>query len=78
VAIWYLGVVTVDHGTTSSFFRTATYVLVWEHDAWRMSSLDSTPGPTPTPAKAAWMDSAEQLTGALDGFTRLSAEEAGR
>ena len=78
VAIWYLGVVTVDHGTTSSFFRTATYVLVWEHDAWRMTSLDSMPGPTPTPAKDAWMDSAEQLTGALDGFTRLTTEEVGR
>jgi hypothetical protein len=78
VAIWYLGVVTVDHGTTTSFFRTATYSLVWEHDAWRMSSLDSTPGPTPAPAKDGMMDSAEQLTGALDGFTRLTIPEVGR
>jgi hypothetical protein len=78
VAIWYLGVVTVDHGMTSSFFRTATYLLVWEHDAWHMTSLDSTPGPTPTPTKDAWMDSAEQLAGALDGFTRLTGQEIGR
>jgi hypothetical protein len=42
-----------------------------------MTSLDSTPGPTPTPTKDAWMDSAAQLTGALDGFTRLRPEEVG-
>jgi len=78
VAVWYVGVVSVDHGPALSYFRTATYTLVWEHDAWRMTSLDSMPGPTPTPAKDAWMDSAEQLTGALDGFTRLTTEEVGR
>jgi hypothetical protein len=78
VAIWYLGVVTVDHGMTTAYFRTATYSLVWEHDAWRMTSLDSTPGPTPTPTKDAWMDTAEQLAGALDGFTRLTAPGVGR
>jgi hypothetical protein len=78
VAIWYLGVVTVDHGTASSFFRTATYTLVWEHDAWRMTGLDSTPGPTPMPMKDAYLDSALQLTGALDGFTRLGDTGAGQ
>jgi hypothetical protein len=78
VAILYLGVVTVDHGAASAYFRTATYALVWEHDAWRMTKLDSSPGPTPTPAQDAWMDSAEQLRGALDGFTRLSPQEVGR
>jgi hypothetical protein len=78
VAIWYLGVLTVDHGTTTAYFRTATYALVWEHDDWRMTGLDSKSGPTPTPAKDAWMDSAEQLTGALDGFSRLTTSEGGR
>jgi hypothetical protein len=78
VAIWYLGIVTVDHGTAASYFRTATYSLVWEHDGWRMTSLDSTPGPTPTPTKDAFVESAEQLAGALDGFTRLAGPEAGR
>jgi hypothetical protein len=78
VAIWYLGVLTVDHGTVAAYFRTATYALVWEHDTWRMTSLDSTPGPTPTPTKDAWMDSAEQLASALDGFTRLTGQEIGR
>ena len=68
VAVWYLGVVTVDHGTASSYFRTATYDLVWEHNSWRMTGLESTPGPTPTPSNAAVVDSAEQLAGVLDGF----------
>ena len=71
VAIWYLGVITVDHGTASSYFRTATYDLVWEHDRWRMTGLESTPGPTPTPGKAAVVDSAEQLAGVLNGFTPI-------
>jgi hypothetical protein len=78
VAIWYLGVVIVDHGTASSFFRTATYTLVWEHDTWRMTSLESTPGPTPMPTKDAYLDSALQLTGALGGFTRLPDPGSGR
>jgi hypothetical protein len=73
VGIWYLGVVTVDHGTATSYFRTATYGLVWEHDSWRMTALESTPGPTPTPGQAAVVDSAEQLAGALHGFTPVTA-----
>jgi hypothetical protein len=78
VALWYLGVFTVDHGTASSFFRTATYTLVWEHDTWRMTSLESTPGPTPMPTKDAYLDSALQLTAALDGFTSVADQGAGR
>jgi hypothetical protein len=76
VAIWFLGVVSVDHGTATSYFRTATYELVWAHDWWRMTNLESTSGPTPMPAKAAYLDSADQMAGALDGFTPVAHGEA--
>jgi hypothetical protein len=69
VAVWYVGVVSVDHGPALSYFRTATYTLVWEHDAWRMSAVTSTAGPTPQPVSDRYTPSADQLAGALNGFT---------
>lgn len=69
VSVWYLGVTTVDHGAAAAYFRTVTYTLVREHDAWRMSAVSSAPGPTPAVSQQSAVASADELAGRLDGFT---------
>jgi hypothetical protein len=47
VTVWRVGVLTIAGRGSSAEWATVTDELVWEHDAWRLLTEASTPGPVP-------------------------------
>lgn len=47
VSIWYVAITHRHDRSVTSTWRTVTYELVWERQAWRIDSMVSETGPTP-------------------------------
>jgi hypothetical protein len=74
IAIWYVGI--VASGATlqpQQSWRTQRVALVWEDGAWKVSSFESSPGPTPPLSTAEVAESPGELFAAIPRF-----EEFGR
>lgn len=76
VAVWYVGIVasgaTVD---PQQSWRTQVVALVWERGAWRVSSFESSPGPTPPLSTAEVAQAPGELFAAIPRFEEF--EHAG-
>jgi len=69
VDIWYVAV-THRHGeSVTASWRTVTYDLAWERDAWRIANLESADGPTPATASRANTTTIDGFENATIGFS---------
>ncbi len=76
VAVWYVGIVasgaTVD---PQQSWRTQVVALVWERGQWKVSSFESSPGPTPPLSTAEVAQAPGELFAAIPRFEEF--EHAG-
>ncbi len=76
VAVWYVGIVasgaTVD---PQQSWRTQIVALVWERGAWRVSSFESSSGPTPPVSTAEAPPSPSELFAAIPQFEEFDHAE---
>jgi hypothetical protein len=73
VSVWRVGIVG-SAGTAvepKQSWRTVTVSLVWEDDAWKVASFQSTPGPTP-PLAAVAVTPATDLFAVVPGFEEFT------
>jgi len=76
IAVWYVGV--VGSGATvepQQSWRTQVVSLVWEHGAWKVTSFDSSPGPTPPLSNAEAAGSPADLFASIPGFQEFARAE---
>jgi hypothetical protein len=69
IAVWYVGI--VGSGATvhpQQSWRTQVVSLVWERGAWKVSSFESSPGPTPALASADVAQAPGELFTAIPRF----------
>jgi hypothetical protein len=76
VAVWYVGIVgsgaTVD---PQQSWQTQIVSLVWEQRAWRVSSFESSPGPTPPLSTAGAAEPPAELFAAIPRFEEFERAE---
>lgn len=73
VAVWYVGI--VGSGATvepQQSWRTQIVSLVWENGAWKVSSFQSSPGPTPPLATTAAAAAPGALFAAIPRFQEFT------
>jgi hypothetical protein len=73
VAVWYVGI--VGSGATvepQQSWRTQIVNLVWEHGAWKVSSFDSSAGPTPPLSATDPTESPGELFDAIPRFEEFT------
>jgi hypothetical protein len=76
VAVWYVGI--VGSGATvqpQQSWRTQIVTLVWERGAWRVSSFESSTGPTPPLSNAEAGESPGELFAAIPRFEEFGRAE---
>jgi hypothetical protein len=76
VAIWYVGI--VGSGATvqpQQSWRTQVVSLMWEHGAWKVSSYESSSGPTPPLSTAAVAESPGDLFATIPRFEEFARAE---
>ena len=76
VAVWYVGI--VGSGATvepQQSWRTQLVSLVWERGAWKVSSFDSSPGPTPPLSTAEAAQPPRDLFAAIPRFQEFERAE---
>ena len=74
VDVWYIGI--VGSGATvqpQQSWRTQDVSLVWESNAWKVSSFQSADGPTPPLSTAEIPETPAQLFGSIPLFTEFSS-----
>jgi hypothetical protein len=76
VAVWYVGI--VASGATvqpQQSWRTQIVTLVWEDGAWKVSSFESSPGPTPPLSTADVSEPPGELFAAIPRFQGFERAE---
>jgi hypothetical protein len=76
VAVWYVGI--VGSGATvapQQSWRTQVVTLVWERGNWKVSSFQSSPGPTPPLSTAEAAGTPVDLFSAIPGFEEFKHAE---
>ena len=76
VAVWYVGI--VGSGATvqpQQSWRTQIVTLVWEKRAWKVSSFESSPGPTPPLSTAEVAQPPGELFAAIPRFEEFERAE---
>src|SRR4029077_19890559 len=76
IAVWYVGI--VGSGATvqpQQSWRTQVVALMWEHRAWKVSSYESSSGPTPPLSTAAVAESPGDLFAAIPRFEEFARAE---
>ncbi len=76
VAVWYVGI--VGSGATvepQQSWRTQLVSLVWEHGTWKVSSFESSPGPTPPLSTAEAVQPPGDLFAAIPRFEEFKRAE---
>jgi hypothetical protein len=76
VAIWYVGI--VGSGATiqpQQSWRTQVVSLRWEHEVWKVSSYESSSGPTPPLSTTAVVESPGDLFAAIPRFEEFARAE---
>jgi hypothetical protein len=75
VSVWYVEVIVYADQLAVEQWRTATYTLVWQHDQWLMSGLESVDGPTPTRSASVLSSPTQAVAAAV---MAMSDEQASR
>ena len=73
VAIWYVGI--VGSGATvapQQSWRTQVVTLVWANGAWKVTSFQSSPGPTPPLANTAQVEAPGELFTTIPSFQEFA------
>jgi hypothetical protein len=76
VAVWYVGI--VGSGATvepQQSWRTQVVTLVWERGTWKVSSFQSSPGPTPPLSTADAAGTPGDLFSTIPGFEEFKHAE---
>jgi hypothetical protein len=76
IAVWYVGI--VGSGATvqpQQSWRTEVVSLVWENHAWRVTSFESSAGPTPPLSTSAIPGTAGELFTAIPRFEAFTRAE---
>jgi hypothetical protein len=68
VDVWYVGVLALPGGRTSMQWRTVSYRLVWERDAWRELAESAVLGPEPQPLVGTGPSGVAEFGARLAGF----------
>ena len=73
VAVWYVGIVGSGATVTpQQSWRTQVVTLVWANGAWKVTSFQSSPGPTPPLANTAQVEAPGELFTTIPSFQEFA------